>query len=238
MIKNPETRNRLDALRAELSHSMAAYQTIRDEQTILENNARTIRQAAAVAEADAQSKRVELREMLRASIGKLSKQHHQKSAEHRSAIELSEEYSAIAADIDAQIEPKIFELSDAASIVLDLRKRLLKTFADAVVSEAIAEIAPRLQLGLAIQQRLEGAEFFNDRLRVYWGNEDELVLADLRRVITAAIESPELEPAELPEELRTAVAQANLGDFKPMSPIQCALARKKLASSTVDQEAA
>lgn len=237
MINSPESRKSLDALREDLAHAVSAYQAARAALDVLQENSRTLRSGAAAAHADADCHRDDMRELLRKGLGKLDKQLHLKAAELRAALALHEEYSALAAELEAPIARAELEVSETAAKVIDLRRRLLRAFADAVVREAIAEIAPRLHLGMSIQKRLEAGEYFNDRMKVHFGNEDELVLADLRRTVTSALQSPDLAVVDLPEELRAALDQADLGSFVPMSPIARMQARQKL-ETVIPQESA
>lgn len=237
MLKNPEHLARINALREGLSLSVATYQAARAALDTLDQNARTLRNSAAAAEADARQAREALRAQLQETMGKPSKQLHQKSAEHRAAIELSEEYFAIVADLEAQRGKPILDASDAAAAVIDRRKQLLHAYADAILAEAIGDIAPRLQLGLGIKQQLEGDEFFNDRIKVFWGDAQRLVMADLQELVASALRNPDLEPAELPEELRAQIREADLGGFKPLSPIERSIARKKLNPITTQEPA-
>ncbi|NMG72284.1 hypothetical protein [Parazoarcus communis] len=238
MIKNPKTQETLDALKASLQQAYAEFQAARTTLATLEQNAATLRSAAAAAETDAGRIRGELRDLLRQSVGKPGKSLHQKSAEQRAAIELVEEYTALVADLKLETERARLKLTPPAEKVIRLRQTLARTFADALIGEAITEVAPRLQLGLLIQAQLEDGEFFNERIKTHWGDAKRLVHADLAKSIATALSAADTPTLMLPDDLREALKCAHLEGFVPLSPLQQKLATRTLVSHISPQEAA
>lgn len=236
MIKNPQTQEALDALKLGLKQAYAEFQAAHATLANLERNATTLQSAAAAAEVDAQRIREELRDMLRQSMGKPGKPLHQKTAEQRAAIELSEEYAALAKDLTIEIERARLHLSPPAQKVIRLRQTLARTFANALIAEAITEIAPRLKLGLLIQEQLEDSEYFNERIKLHWGDANRLVHADLAKSIATILPAEDTPALMPPDELREALECAHLDGFVPLSPLQQQLAARKLESHINPEE--
>jgi len=236
MIKNPKTQEALDALKVSLKLAYAEFQAAHATLANLERNTATMQSAAAAAEADAQRIRGELRDMLRQLVGKPGKPLRQKSAEQRAAIELGEEYAALAAELQMEIERARLQLSPPAQKVIRLRQTLARTFADALIAEAIADIAPRLKLGLLIQEQLENSEHFNERIKLHWGDANRLVHADLAKSIATTLGADDTPALMLPDELREALECAYLDGFVPLSPLQQQLAVRKLESHINPEE--
>lgn len=230
MIKSTQTQAQIDEIRLQLKSHHAQFLQHRATLTKLEENLRSLRAAATAAEQEARQHREALREMMRETAGKPDRKLRQKSADQRAAIELSEDYASIAVEAETEIKRTVVAMSEPAGRVVELRRLLLQTFAQALLDEAIEEIAPRLKLALEIQRRQAG-EPFNDRVLLHWGDADELMKSDLLKTIAEVLDHSDAI-ASIPDDLGSVLETTGVGDFKPLSPAQRINLTRELDAST------
>lgn len=235
MIKNPQTQAQIDEICQQLKTHHAQFIQHQTTQTKLEENLRSLRAAAAAAEVEARQHREELRELMRETAGKPDRKLRQKSADQRSAIELSEDYASIAIEAETEIKRTMAAMSEPAARVVALRRRLLQTFAQSLLTEAIEEIAPRLKLAMNILHRQAGAPF-NDRVLIHWGDADALVKSDLLKTIAEVLDHSDAI-ASFPDAIGATLEATSVDGFKPLSPAQRIQLTRQLEASATKEPA-
>lgn len=236
MIKSTQTQARIDEICLELKSHHAQFMQHRATLAKLEENLRSLRAAATAAEEEARQHREALRDLMRETAGKPDRKLRQKSADQRTALELSEDYASIAVEAETEIKRTIVAMSEPAARAVELRRRLRQTFAQALLDEAIEEIAPRLKLALEIQRQQEDSERFNERMRLHWGDADALVKSDLIRTISAVFDRSNAI-ASLPDDLGSVLETTGVGNFTPLSPAQRINLARQLNASTSGEAA-
>ncbi|QSI78687.1 hypothetical protein [Niveibacterium microcysteis] len=171
-INNPETRALLEAKLTELQQAKSDFATAKALCGQIATNLATLRKAGEASETEAQGIRAKLREVLRETMGKPSKKLHDLSADQRAAIVMHEEYTSLAAEAERELARATLEAQAPLGRIDAVRRQLRDLYAGAVIDEAIAEIAPKLTVGLRLACNAFAADGFDPRHRVFDTPED------------------------------------------------------------------
>lgn len=220
-LSAPAPASVLPRLIAELNAAQADFEAAHADYTTAVANARTLEAAAQAAEADAERLREDIRETLRTLMGRPSRELRAKSAEQRAAIELATEYATLAAEVAQQTRRALLATSAPARRVNELRRQLLRAYAEELLRDTLAEVAPRLKTAIALQAHDEEIKPFNTQLSiaVMLGKDAyDMVLDRLRYPLIELFRTTEAQPVR--EDIATALETSGTHGFQPMSPAQ------------------
>ena len=191
-INNPETRALLETKLTELQQAKADFAAAQALCGQIAANLATLRKAGQASETEAQGIRAKLRELLRETMGKPSKKLHDLSADQRAAIVMQEEYASLADEAERELARATLEAQAPLRRIDTIHGELRQCYADAVVAEAVADLAPKLAIGLQLARDAFNANQFDPRHRVFDSPEEfalQQVLTALRPLFAASTDT-------------------------------------------------
>lgn len=205
-LKDPTRQARLQKDIDELYARYAQAKPLVEHFTTLKQNADALKASANAAETDAERVRGEVRELLTKLIGRPNKELRAKNAEQRAAIELAEDYRELCADMQDDITVAELAANLPACDTDYQRGKLLNTYCELLLEEAVNEIAPQLRYSF---RRLRDTMYFttsDERLVADLAGTtyDELVFRFISQAISRAMKNaaPVTEPPEVLEVLQ------------------------------------
>ncbi|GHT95335.1 hypothetical protein AGMMS49545_18110 [Betaproteobacteria bacterium] len=144
MLKNPENMATVNAIIEKIDRTYAEAAPLREKLATLEAHRSSMLKAAEAAEGRAEDSRAEMRLIMLETLGAPSKALLEKQAQHRSEIEMAEDYRILAQkveeegkEIHCQISPFIRQLNNE-------RRRLELTFPRLLLKETLDSVHERL----------------------------------------------------------------------------------------------
>ncbi|GHU17789.1 hypothetical protein FACS189475_02180 [Betaproteobacteria bacterium] len=221
MLKNPENIAKVDAIAEEINKYYSEFSELRTALEKIESHRDTLLKAAEASKGEAENAHEELKQVMHATAGKPGKALMEKQAAHRAALEMAEDYKALAEEADKEAIEIRIQMSEPARNLEHSRRDLYKTFTRLVLEEAIGEIAQSLKIAYdAVYDEYRRPEFMPSARHVFFNEKeiiDDLLLESIRKVFR-----PEKISAELPDYIRDAMRKHTRG-FKPFSPLQIAM---------------
>ncbi|MDR1935945.1 MAG: hypothetical protein LBS49_10285 [Candidatus Accumulibacter sp.] len=221
MLENPKNMATVAAIIEKIDSAHAEFSELSRELEKIKGHRDTLLKAAAAAEEEAENVREELKQVMHDTAGKPGKTLLGKQAEHRAALEMAEDYKALAEEAsDEAVEIRV-KMSSPARDLERSRRELETSFPRLVIREAIESIAPSLKIALDSmlhEYRRDDFSPFNPSFMFFKEHEiaESLLISEIRKAIDLKNTNN-----ETPDYIKKALKKRATG-FVPYSTVQIA----------------